>query len=210
METQPNHLPKLTSSEISSLWSTYINSSLSQRIMNHFLKHVEDDDIRRIIELCYNISLNNIEYIKRLFSVEKIPIPIAFTDEDVYLNAPRLYTDMFMLSYLENLGKAGMIAYGGGTAKSYRKDIRNFFSETLQATTQLYNQTIDISASKGILVRPPYVNYPSETKQVDTQKYISGLSPFNKKRPLNIIEISYLHENIQTNLLGAKLALSFA
>jgi len=45
---------------------------------------------------------------------------------------------------------------------------------------------------------------------VDRKKYMSGLNPFRKKRPLNVVEISHLYLNVMTNELGTKLCLAFA
>ncbi|GGE33266.1 hypothetical protein GCM10011391_09900 [Pullulanibacillus camelliae] len=210
MTFQSDSQPKLTSAELASLWTDFLQNTMTRCIFTYFLKDVEDKDIRNIIQSAYTFSDENAKAISEFFSSEHIPLPVGFQDKDVNLNAPRLYSDLYMLFYIENTLKAGLISSGGALALCARSDIREFFSDSLFKTTRLYNQTVDQMASKGILVRAPYIEYPNEVDQVDSHKYLSGLSLFNKKRPLNAIEIAYLHTNIQTNLLGAKLALSFA
>ncbi|MCM3239689.1 DUF3231 family protein [Heyndrickxia oleronia] len=205
-----NEKIKLTSAEIASIWTGYMNDSLSKCILGYFLQHVEDKDIRSVVQFAYDLSSAHIEKLKEIFQQEQIPLPIGFTSEDVNLNAPRLYTDMFMLTYILNMGKAGLLAYSGFCAMSARKDIRDYFREGLKETSDLFDKSSEISLSKGIFVRAPFIAYPSKTDYVDSHKYLSGFSFFSKQRPLNSVEISHLYTNIQTNLMGAKLATSFA
>ncbi|WP_307439756.1 DUF3231 family protein [Bacillus sp. V2I10] len=47
----------------------------------------------------------------KLFQNEKFPIPHGFTDEDVDINAPRLFSDVFMLLYLRQMGISGVGSY---------------------------------------------------------------------------------------------------
>src|SRR5699024_11111821 len=67
-----------------------------------------------------------------------------------------------------------------------------------------------IALTKGISIRPPSIEVPKETDYVDSKKYLSGVNPFNDKRPVNAVEISHLHMNVKTNTLGFKLSLAFA
>ncbi|MGG3662499.1 DUF3231 family protein [Bacillus gobiensis] len=76
--------------------------------------------------------------------------------------------------------------------------------------SELFERSSKISLSKGVFTRAPYIAYPTKTDYVDTKKYLSGFTLFSEQRPLNAIEISHLFLNIQTNLIGSKLATSFA
>lgn len=115
------------------------------------------------------------------------------------MNAPWLFTDTFCLTYVNHMARVGMITYGGFVAMSFREDICNYFSQGLSETNKLYNQSLKIALAKGVNARPPYIEVPKETDYVDSKKYMSGLNPFNEKRPLNAVEISYLYMNIMTN-----------
>ncbi|MED4532348.1 DUF3231 family protein [Metabacillus fastidiosus] len=203
-------LPKLTSAEIASIWTAYMNDSMSKCILSYFLKDIEDEEIRPIVQYAYDISSAHIEKLTHLFQGEQLPLPIGFTDEDVNMDAPRLYTDSFMLAYIGQITRAGLLAYSGFIAMSARKDIRTYFIEALKEVSHLYDTGADVSLSKGLFVRAPYIAYPTTIDFIDSKKYLSGFSLFSKQRPLNTMEIAYLYMNIQTNVIGAKLALSFA
>ncbi|MGG0717640.1 DUF3231 family protein [Robertmurraya massiliosenegalensis] len=202
--------PQLTSAEIACIWTAYMNDSMSKCILGYFLKDVEDQEIRSIIQHAYDLSSTHIEKLTHIFKMEKIPLPTGFTNQDVNMNAPRLYTDTFMLEYIGHISRVGLLAYGGFIAMSARKDIRSYFIEGLTEVSYLYDAGADVSLSKGLFVRAPYIPYPTKTDFVDSKKYLSGLNPFTNKRPLNAVEISYLHMNTQTNVIGGSLAISFA
>lgn len=201
---------KLTSAEIASIWGAYINHTMDKCVLRYFLKDVEDVDIRIVIQHAYDLASENIEKITGIFKKEQLPLPIGFTDKDVNMNAPRLYSDSFMLEYIGNLTKTALMAYSGFIATSARKDVRTHFIEGLTKIAKLYDKGTDISLEKGLFVRPPFIPYPTKAEMVDSKKYFSGLNPFSDKRPLDAMEIGYLHMNIKTNQIGGKLALSFA
>ncbi|MEK4967537.1 DUF3231 family protein [Cytobacillus sp. FSL R7-0696] len=205
------HHTKLTASEIASIWTSYTQDSMSKCVLGYFLEHVEDEEIRSIVQFSYDLSSTHIEKLTTIFQEEQIPTPKGFTyDDDVNMNAPRLYTDPFMLTYINHMAKIGMLGYSGFVSMSARDDIRAYYREGLNETSELYERSSKIALSKGLFVRAPYIAYPSKTDYIDTKKYLSGLNPFSNKRPLNAVEISHLFMNIQTNIMGAKLAISFA
>lgn len=200
----------LTSSEIASIWTSYMNNSMSVQFLSYFLSTVEDSEVRAIIEKAQSISVRQLADLTILFEKEQIPIPNAFSESDVNLNAPKLYTDSFMINYINHMSKAGMLGYSGFLSMSARKDIREIFRNALALTSDLFDESSDVLLQKGLFIRSPYIDYPSEKDFVDSKKYLSGLNPFSNKRPLNTVELSHLHMNIQNNLIGAKLSLSFA
>jgi hypothetical protein len=128
------HRTDLTSSEIATTWSAYMNDSMAKCILGYFLNTVEDEEIQSVIQLAYDIAATHVEKLTKLFQDEQLPIPSGFSSEDVNLNAPRLYTDMFMLSYINHMSRTGLLAYGGFISMSARKDIRVYFIEGLQET----------------------------------------------------------------------------
>jgi Protein of unknown function (DUF3231) len=200
----------ITSSEIAALWTTYMNNSMSIQILNYFLSKVEDTEIKAIIEKGHNISDKLLGQITEVFQKEKIPIPNGFSESDVNLNAPRLFTDSFMITYGNHMSKAGMLGYSGFLAMSARKDIRALFLNALHMTADLYDESSEVLLEKGLYVRSSYIEYPEQKDYVDSKKYLSGLNPFSNKRPLNSVELSHLNMNIQNNVIGAKLSVAFA
>ncbi|PGT79135.1 MULTISPECIES: DUF3231 family protein [Bacillaceae] len=200
---------KLTSTEIASLWTSYMNDTMVATMLTHMLQYIEDPEIKAGVEHAYNMAVKNIHFLKELFQQEQFATPNGFTEDDVNTSAPRLYSDTFSLTYVNHMAKVGMLAYGGFLSMSVRSDVREFFTNAINETATLYNSTLETAVSKGFFVRAPYIGVPEETDYVDTKKYLSGLNPFTGKRPLNAIEISHLYMNIQTNSIGAKLCLSF-
>ncbi|MFP3727616.1 DUF3231 family protein [Priestia filamentosa] len=204
------HPTQLTSAEIACIWTNYMQDSMSKCVLSYLLQTVEDNDIRPLIQWAYDISCTHIEELTTLFQKEQIPLPTGFTDEDVNINAPRLYTDAFILNYLAHMARVGMLGYSGFTSMGARKDLKTYFIKGLRETSDLFDQTTDLLLEKGLYIRAPYISYPTKTDFVDSHKYLSGFSLFSKQRPLNAIEISHLYMNSITNHIGSKLSLSFA
>jgi hypothetical protein len=200
----------LTAGEITSLWTGYMNDSMAKYILDFMLKHIQDPDVKPVVQHAYDISCNHLDQLNEVFNKENYAVPNGFTEQDVNMNAPWLFTDIFCLSYVNHMAKVGMITYSGALAMCARKDIRNYFSTALSETNDLYNKSSNIAFSKGVNYRHPYIQVPNETEYVDSKKYMSGLNPFSDKRPLNAVEISHLYLNIITNAIGIKLCLAFA
>ncbi|MGM0851013.1 MAG: DUF3231 family protein [Bacillota bacterium] len=202
---------KLTSAEIATLWSAYMNDTMAHCILEYFFVHAKDREIRPLVGYARTLTKTHIEKITHIFNDEGLVIPNGFNiEKDVNLNAPRLYTDEFMLTFLDLMSKSGLIAYGGFISMSSRKDIRTYFIERLHETTKLFDACTDAALLKGLYIKAPYIEYPIRNDFVDNKSYFYGFSFFNKERSLNAIEISYLFMNINTNVLGTKIALSFA
>ena len=206
--TEPNI--NLTSSEIGALWTAYMNDSMSKRILGFMLKYIEDPDIKPVVQYSYDISDTHLEKLESLFDNEQYAIPNGFTENDVNMDAPWLFSDIFCLTYVNHMARAGMLAYSGYSAISYREDICDYFSQGLNEVNNLYNQSLKIALAKGVNARHPYIEVPKETDNVDSKKYFSGLNPLSSKRPLNAVEISHLYLNTMTNAIGIKLCLAFA
>ncbi|MGM0901157.1 MAG: DUF3231 family protein [Bacillota bacterium] len=102
------HNIKLTSSEVANLWSNYIGDSMSICVFKHFLAHVDDTEIKTILEHAIDLSHQHIETVKGIFLEEGIPVPRGFTDEDVNEKAARLFEDPFYLYYVKNMTKGGL------------------------------------------------------------------------------------------------------
>ncbi|MDQ0223785.1 hypothetical protein CHH83_09480 [Bacillus sp. 7586-K] len=205
METE--HNIRLTSAELSSLWSNYLMDSMSICVFTYFLEKVNDSEIKPIIKQALKMSSEHIEIIKKIFSAEGIPLPKGFTDEDVNPHAPKLFQDTFLLNYVKHMTKGGLSLYGAILPNIVRKDIREYYSSCLASTTELYNETTSILSSKGIEIRPPFIPYPKDVEFVEKQSFLAGW--FGEQRSLTGQEIMNLFTNIQTNKLGEALVIGF-
>ncbi|MCZ8518199.1 MULTISPECIES: DUF3231 family protein [Paenibacillus] len=202
------HYIGLTSGEVAPLWTGYLGDSMANRVLHYFLRKVEDEEIRPMIEYALSLTNEHMAFKDKLFRNEGIPIPVAFTDEDVRPDAPRLYSDVFTLLYIRQMGIAGMTAYGLALASSARLDVRDFFSHNLKTAMELYNKSATLLESKGVLPRPPGIPYPDTAEFVQKEGWLNGL--LGDRRPLNIIEMTHLFMNIMTNHIGQALMQGFA
>ncbi|MFC2949092.1 DUF3231 family protein [Virgibacillus sediminis] len=201
---------KLTSAEIGCLWTAYMNNSMSEKMLKFILQHIEDEEIKMIVRNSYEIAFNHRKQLRYLFEQEDYALPRAFTEEDVNMEAPWLFSDIFCLNYVNHMAKVAMVTYGGFIGMCTRRDIRQYFSAGMQETVQLYNRSTETALEKGVEARHPYIEVPKASEYIDSKKYYSGLNPFSENRPLNSIEISHLYLNVITNVMGGKLAIAFA
>lgn len=206
---QENHNTRITSSEIAVLWSSYQNNSFGICILKYFLANVDDAEVNSILDYALIIAQKNLSSAEEILKKNKQPIPVGFSNEDVSPTAPRLYSDTFNLYYLKNMSKVGLSIYGVALSTAAQSDVRHFLSQAIQSSTNLYNETADLLLSKGLFVRSPFVSTPDDVDFVDKKSYLGGFLNLNH-RPLNVIEITHLQANIETNMVGQSLLAGLA
>ncbi|MGM8216451.1 DUF3231 family protein [Bacillaceae bacterium W0354] len=197
---------RLTSAEISVVWSAYLNNSFAICIMKYFLNNTDDQDVKSVLEFSLKIAEKNLNKSEELLKKDGQPIPVGFTEDDVSTNAPRLYSDAFYLYYLKNMAKVGLSVYGVALATAAQSDVRKFLSKAIEQSTELYNQTAEVLLSKGLYVRAPFVTTMDHVDFIDSKDYLGGMLSSNN-RPLNVIEITHLEGNIEANAVGKTLLL---
>ncbi|QQK75436.1 DUF3231 family protein [Salicibibacter cibarius] len=200
----------LTSAEIGSLWTAYMNDSMSACILRFMLKHISDADIKPIVQYAYDLTSDHLKQLRTIFEDESYAFPNGFGEQDVDMNAPWLFTDTLCISFMRHMGKVGMLSYSGFVSLSDRDDIRTYFSQALTEANKLYNQASKIELEKGIAGRHPFIEVPKSSDYIDSKAYMSGFNPFSDQRPLNAVEISHLYMNVLTNSIGMKLCIAFA
>ncbi|MBB6451747.1 hypothetical protein HNQ94_000168 [Salirhabdus euzebyi] len=204
-----DHNPDLTSSELAAIWSSYMGDSLNVCVMKHFLKTVADEEIKEVIQFSKSLSEKHLDTLRSIFEKENIPIPQGYSDSDVNELAPKLFSDIFYLRYLQMMGRNGAQLNGTVLGTTYRDDIREFYTGTTSESVQLYNKVVDLMKAKGVLIRSPYIAYNSERKFVDDPTFFVGHF-MKKKRPLLAVEITHLANNIEMNYVGRTLVDGFA
>ncbi|WP_338452673.1 DUF3231 family protein [Niallia oryzisoli] len=192
---------RLTSGELAQLWIQYLNDSSSICVLSFFLEKAEDEEIKPIIQFALKLSKSHIEKITSILTEEKNVVPYGFSiKEDVDLSAPRLYSDSFVLNFINQMAKIGLTSYAGSIAISVREDIRNYYMECLDETMRLHKESTDLLLSKGLFIRSP--SLPNLEKVEFVKKQWFMLDVFGEKRPLTAAEVDNLFANLQRNALG--------
>lgn len=205
-----NHINniRLTAAEIGTLWTQYQNDSMAACVLSYFSAKAEDNEIKEIIDSALVMSQNCLGFISGIFVEEGFAVPQGFSENDVNLNAPRLFDDLFSLNYIKSLARLGLAAAGLGLSILVRNDVRQFYQSHLTQTITLDSMVTQLMLRKGIYVRSPYIPPAKEVHFAKTQDFLGGF--FEGQRPLNAIEITHLFINTQTNLLGKALIMGFS
>jgi len=192
---------RLTSEELAQLWIQYLNDSSSICVLSYFLEKAEDEEIKPLITYALELSQSHIQKITTILTEEKNVVPYGFSiEEDVDLSAPRLFSDSFVLHFINQMSKIGLTSYAGSVAASVREDIRSYYMDCLGETMQLYKRSTDLLLSKGLLIRSPSLPNLEKVEFVKKQGFM--LDVFGEKRPLTAAEVGNLFANLQRNALG--------
>ncbi|ALX50513.1 DUF3231 family protein [Lentibacillus amyloliquefaciens] len=205
---QTQHNPRLNSSELSQLWTSYMQDSMTICTTKHFMQIVEDADIRPVIQQTLTLVEARIPKLTALFQADNRPVPFGFSDQDVDLQAPRLFSDEFMLNNIKQTAQMAMQMNAQAIALCARQDVRDYFSESLQEATQLHDEAMNVLLSKGIYVRAPFMDTPDQVDFVTKQSFLAGW--FGEQRPLLSLEIANLYANTQRNALGSHLLTGYS
>ncbi|WP_085994316.1 DUF3231 family protein [Oceanobacillus senegalensis] len=200
---------KLTSSELTNLWTAYMNDSAAICQLTYFKTKCEDEEIKPVIHDALEVAQSHITKITEFLHEEKYPIPYGFhLEEDVDIHAPRLFSDLYVLNYLEQMGRIGLTSYSMCLSYSPRKDVYSFFSECLAEADKLLRKATDVLLSKGLYTKTPYLPIPDKVDFVKKQSFLTGY--FGERRPLTGPEITNLYGNFQRNALGAATMMGFS
>lgn len=199
---------KLTSTEMGKLWATYMGNTMSQCVLTYYLRHVDDNDINKVLQDALELSKTFVDGVKKIFDEENFPIPIGFAEGDVNLEAPRLFDDEFYLHYLRYAGKAGLSLYSAAIPLVTRPDMMEFFMETLNSTTKFMVEVNDVALAKGFMMKPPPIPTPEKPEFIKKESYFNGF--FGDVRPLHSLEITHLYDNIDNNTTSKGLLIGFS
>ncbi|MBM7554802.1 DUF3231 family protein [Thalassobacillus pellis] len=201
-------ISSLTSGEMGKLWATYTGNTMAKCVLSYYLKNVEDKDIKKVLKYALSLTKTYISDIETIFKRGDFPIPVGLTDDDVNLDAPRLFKDEFYLYYLQYTGKAGMSLYSKAISIVTRKDIREFFAKALNDVVLLMNHTNDVLKSKGMLMNSPAMPNPNGIDFVNKQSFLNGF--LGNVRPLHGLEIAHLFDNINNDITSKALIIGFS
>ncbi|SMC74861.1 DUF3231 family protein [Sporomusa malonica] len=199
---------RLTSVEIGTLWLDYMSDSMAVCTLKYFLEKVKDQDVRPLVQFALGLSEQHVQAIAEIFKQEGMAVPTGYSDEDVDVQAPPLFTDIFYLRYLRHLSAAGMAAYALGLNLAVRSDVRQYFGHCIDSTKELSDKVTQTLLSKGVYIRAPYIPVPKQVQFVESPGFMGSI--LGENRPLNALELSHLFANISTNAMGRVILIGFA
>jgi hypothetical protein len=203
-----SNLP-LSASELGNLWQAYREKSMALRVLEYFIEKANEKETRDVLQNIYITESENEEKIKTIFNNAGAVIPTAFTESDVNKNAPQLFDDNYVILYIRMMSKVLTGLYSLHSGMSYRPDIRELYMDFTTDTQRAYSTTTQYLLDKGILTLPPVVPMPKKVDFIVDTSYTSGLNPFQKKRPLNTVEIGLVYQSLESNLSGMQLMIGF-
>lgn len=204
-----NHIP-ITSSELGNLWLVFQKQTMLMRMLEYFINKAESDESKTIMDSHYRVTTKSVEELKTIFTNEGAVLPIAFTSKDVAADAPPLFDYFFDIMFLRVLMKVTIGINALHSTMSYRSDIIDFYTNLTNECQKTYKKCTQFLLEKGVLARPPMVSMPKEVEIVNNENYMSGFNPFNEKRALNTLEVSFIYQGIESNVLGTQLMTGFA
>lgn len=199
MKSKKSNDTTLTSSEIGKLWATYMGNSMSEKVLLYFLQHVEEPEIRKVVEFSLHLCQDFLKQIETIYRAVNHPIPEGFTKDDVNLEAPRLFKDEFYVHYLRNAIRAGTSVYSIAVPLVRRKDIRDFFIYTVDECMKLVSWLNDLLVKLGARI-PPEIPIPEGIDFVEKKSYFRGF--IGDVRSLHALEIAHLYDNLVTSSVG--------
>jgi hypothetical protein len=207
MTLETDKTVKLTSAELSQLWTSYMNDSMTICVFKYFLEKVEDTETRSILTYALDTVQARIRQLTVIFKEDDQPVPHGFNDNDVNVTAPRLFSDIFILNNIKQTSHLGLVMNAQAVTLSARSDMRDYFFQCLSEANTLHDKTVNLLLSKGLYVRAPYISTPKQVDYVTEQNFLSGW--FGKQRPLLSLEIANLYQNVQRNALGFSLLMGY-
>ncbi|MDQ0232657.1 DUF3231 family protein [Metabacillus malikii] len=197
----------LTASEKAYLWTNYMVDSMAVCCLKYFIEKCEDEEIQEVLKYALDLSEIHTKITSDIFAKDNHPIPFGFTNEDVNLSAPRLFSDEFVLFYTSHLANLGLSFYSKALSMVSRKDVHEFYRECISSSTELNSRTKQLLQSKGLYVRPSYIPDLPQSEMISKMGYLKGF--LGKKRPLTALEIANLFFNIQTIEVTKTLLIGF-
>ncbi|MFB6469498.1 DUF3231 family protein [Cytobacillus sp. Hz8] len=199
---------KLTSSEIGTLWGEYVNGTATDIVNKYMVSIIEDKAIKAIFEEAIITFEKQKKQIVTFIENEGFPVPIGFTDSDLFKNKPRLFTDIFCLNYLHIMTLHGLLGHSTSLAVSVRKDLRDFYDSCDNDAKKMYHQTIELLLEKGSFQRDPLF-YPAQNPEfISSQDFTDGF--FGKGRTLSAVEIISISFNLKKSIMAKTLSIAFS
>jgi hypothetical protein len=200
----------LSSSEIGTLWLTYQEKTLILRILEYFIEKADDQQSLNIMGGLWQNLNDLVKKMELIFNEEGMAIPVGLSSKDVNLEAPKLFDNGFDVMFCRVLKEVSLGMYTLNMNMAYREDVISIYQGLTRISQNTYKLATHYLIERGIMTLPPNVTVPKTTEFIKSKDYMNGLNPFGNKRPLNTIELGYLHHGIEANNIGMQLMTGFA
>jgi hypothetical protein len=204
----PDNKQPLTSAEIANLWNLYMQDTMIVCFKKYLVAKAEDKQIRTIQEEALNISERRSKNIASIFSSDNLPVPVGFSDKDVNIDAPRLFSDTFALYHVLSRTRWALLMISTALFLATRPDVRKLFLDANASSAKLNENATQVALSKGLLIRSPIINISQTPHFVEKPSYIGHI--IGKHRPLHVISLTHLFLSIHENYLGRALITGFS
>lgn len=200
----------LSSAELGILWMAYLNKSAISMFASRFAQRTQDKNAKSILVRYTRETQKLIDRIEDIFNREKAVLPMAFTNKDIFDDAPSLFDDIFHIMFMRVMMKIKLGFNSVHFGMSYREDVLDLFSSSLDLSEAIYSYCTDYLTDQGVMSKPPYITMPKEIEFIEEKKYMSGVNLFGNKRALNTLETAYLYQILEMNIFGMQLMAGFA
>ena len=135
------------------------------------------------------------------------PIPVGFSDSDINIDAPLLFSETFLLDFLRLELKTSLSFNSLNIGMCTRPDVRDFYSACVESSIRLNTKLTNFMVSEGVLAKPPTVTLSHGNEFISGPGFLSGF--IGEKRPLLAIELAHLQNNVLSNDIGRILLYGF-
>ncbi len=177
-------------------------------MIRYFINTVQDKDISEVLQFALDLSESHLQKIKEFLTKENYPIPKGFTDDDVTLEAPALFTDTYISVFIQIMSIHGLTRYAGAIGCAIREDQRKYFKQVISESLELYDIATNVLVNKGIVSKPPTFNNHQKVEFIKKQNFLTGW--LGKRRPINAVEVSGTYLNMQKTMTKLVLELGFS
>ncbi len=196
-----------SASEVGHLWTSYLAECMSVCFLKHYVAKSNDPDIHAVLQRALDVSSQRVSTMEDIFNSIHHPIPEAYGERDVDVNAKQLFSETFTIQYTRLMHKFILINYSKSLCVSSRSDFRSYFNECLNTSQEIHQKATEVLLAKGISVKHPSIVIPDKVDFVHNKDYLGSI--FGAQRPLNAMEISHIVSLIETKQLLKTLNLGY-
>jgi len=202
------HTYRLSPAEVLSLWNTYLTHSMTTYVTKYMLKTAEDAEVTAMLEMALAQSNEGLAMSTAFFENAGHPLPEAFDERDVNMDAPKAYTDDLVLLIKSKLAQDANVVLSMSLATSTRPDIRAFYNKALKDCADLMTVCDELIHKKGLDHPEMHIPVPERIEKVETESFLGSV--FTGTRPLSAAELFHLIANFRSTAVVAMFCRSFA